>query len=166
MNLVFFDQLSKVKHPGIGLVSVAASHNRKPLVDWQKRKLFFIWRKPWLHFLFCDCGSAEKLLRPPNAIIPFPLSESNLSGPLCYPASSQIASSPVNAFILSPPCLGSDTLPSSDSIKNHNFSSWGSDQIGWLMHFSCVLIFFFFECTSYLHIDWVFISLHFKADSL
>lgn len=126
----------------IALVWVAVSHNRKPLFECQTRKLFFIWRKPWLSLLFCDCGSAEKLLRPPNAIIPFPLSASNLSGPFCYPASSQIASSPVNTFILSPPCLGSDTLPSSDSIKKHNFSSWGPDQIGRLMHFSCVLIFF------------------------
>lgn len=100
----------------------------------------------------CDCGSAEKLLRPPNAIIPFPLSSSNLSGPTRYPASSQIASSPVNVFTLSPPCLGSDTLPSSDSIKKHNFGSWGSDQIGRLMHFSCVLIFFFFPDVPHIYI--------------
>lgn len=114
--------------------------------------------------LFGWLWECKKLLRPPNAITPFSLSASNLSGPFCYPMSSQIASSPVNAFILSPLCLGFDTLPSSDSIKKQNFSSWGSDQIGLLMHFSCILI--FLQCTSYLHIDWVFISLHFKDDSL
>lgn len=127
---------------GISLVSVVANHNRKPQFKLQMRKLVFIWHKPWLFLFLCDCRSAENLLRPPNAIIPFPLSESNLSGPVCYPVSSQIARSPVNAFILSPPCLCSDTLFSSDSIKNHNFGSWGSDQIGQLMHFSCILIFF------------------------
>lgn len=149
------------------LVFVVSSRPQEKPTGWvAKRESYFSFdvNHDFL-FFFCDCGSAEKLLRPPNAIIPFPLSESNLSGPFCYPASSQIASSPVNAFILSPPCLCSDTLPSSDSIKNHNLSSWGSDQIGRLMHFSCVLN-FFSQCTSYLHIDWAFISLHFKADSL
>lgn len=85
----------------------------------------------------------EKLLRPPKAVIPFPLCVSNLSAPLRYPKSSLIASSPVNAFILSPLCLGSNPLPSSDSIKKQNFSSCSPDQIGQLMHFSCFLNFFF-----------------------
>lgn len=116
-----------------------------------------------LTFCFCYCGDAEKLLRPAKAIIPFPLYVSNLSAAFCYPA--LIASSPVNTFILSPLCLGSNSLPSSDSIKNHNFGSCSADQIGQLMHFSCFLN-FFSQCTSYLHIDWVFISVQFKADSV
>lgn len=90
---------------------------------------------------FVDCRSAEKLLRPPNAIIPFPLRGRNLSGAFCYPVSSQIASSPCERFhtLTSLPRL----LSSSDSIKNHNFGSRGSDQIGRLMHFSCIFDFFF-----------------------
>lgn len=127
-----------------GLASVWVDTSHKQQFERQTSKAICVCCNPWLSLLFCDCGSAEKLLRPPNAIIPFPLSASYLSGPFCYPASSQIASSPVSAFILSPPCLGSKPLPSSDSIKRHNFSSCGSNQIGWLMHFSCVLSFFFF----------------------
>lgn len=175
LSLLFFQPINQVKHVKIYdkncfnqhtcfilETEIFISHVVKSVLELQVRNLFLIWHKP---FFLRDCRSPKKLLRPSNAIIPFPLSESKLSGPFCYPVSSQIASSPVNAFILSPPCLGSDTLPSSDSIKNHNFSSWDSDQTGRLMHFYCVLIFFFL-CTSYLHIDWVFISLRFKADSL
>lgn len=126
-----------------GLASVWVDTGHKQQFDNKQVRPFVFVVIHDFSLLFCDCGSAEKLLRPPNAIIPFPLSASYLSGPFCYPASSQIASSPVSAFILSPPCLGSKPLPSSDSIKKHNFSSCGSDQIGWLMHFSCVLSFFF-----------------------
>lgn len=55
--------------------------------------------------------------------------------------------------------LGSDPLPSSDSIKKKklNFSSCGSDQTERLMHFLCDVFFppspSFPQCTTYLHID-------------
>lgn len=49
-------------------------------------------------------------------MFPFPLGESNLSGPLCYPVAPQIVGSRVNAFKPSPPCCGSKALSFSDCI--------------------------------------------------
>lgn len=147
------------------MIIIIIAPTEQPLLMLQSVGCIFLWLFVNRDFLsyFVNVLLQKNLWEPPNVIIPFPLGGSKSSGPILCSSLLSDSSVPRGCFFF--------FLPSPHRFSSDTFSfslfpqiplkiptpAPGADQKEQLMHFLC---------SSYLHIDWVFISVHLKAQSL